>query len=74
MLSGLDAWPGRFVRSLRSSCGECGWAHLEWLSRSEAVCDGLDVAGAEVYVGRVESAWRCPACGDYGFFGPTEVG
>jgi uncharacterized protein with PIN domain len=65
-------WPGGFVRTVRSSCSECGAGDLLWLSADEARVDGIPVDEAEMFLGSVESVWRCPSCGEVGFFGSTE--
>lgn len=49
---------------------------MEWLSPVEARVGGMGQLLDEVeeVLGVVESVWRCPACGECGFFGPTESG
>jgi len=64
--------PDLFTRTVRSSCSECGWGRLDWLSGDEARAAGLPVDEAVEFVGPVVSAWRCPSCGECGFFGRTE--
>lgn len=66
-------WPGGFVRTVRSSCSECGSGGLVWLSPEEARVDGMPVDEATEMLGSVESVWRCGSCGEIGFFGPTET-
>jgi hypothetical protein len=65
--------PDAFTRQVRSSCSACG-AWIEWLSVVEARTAGLPVDEAMTHLGVIESVWRCPLCGECGFFGPTESG
>jgi uncharacterized protein with PIN domain len=65
--------PDALTRAFRSSCSQCGFALIEWLSLVEAREAGLPVDEAVTRLGKVESVWRCPSCGECGFFGPTEV-
>lgn len=66
--------PDLFTRAVRSKCSECGWGRLDWMSEDGARSEGLPVDEAVAFVGPVVSAWRCPSCGFYGFFGRTETG
>lgn len=64
---------------MRPSCSECGKSGIEWMapnallsrvpeSKRTRVHEGITFSGPD------GDAWRCPACGGFGLFGPSNFG
>jgi hypothetical protein len=86
-VNGVDS--AAFARLFRSSCTVCGSGRLTWGSVGDEVVRLVDAgqdpdpwlvqvgSGLGLVVGSrllALDAWRCDDCGEFGVFGPLEVG